>query len=181
MSETDKECVRLCLDGRPEMFRHLVSRYENALTKHLRALVSGEDEAVEAAQEAMVRAYFSLSKLEKHDAFYPWLLGIADRVSKEVVRKRRRAMALDEGTIPDRAEIAPEHDSDGDEALRLAVAALPAPLREVIQMRFYGNQTCAEMSGNLGVSLGTVTSRLSRAYSQLRETLRLHENRAEVD
>jgi DNA-directed RNA polymerase specialized sigma24 family protein len=60
---TDKECIRLCLGGRPEIFRHLVTRYESALIKHLAGRLGNADDAVEAAQEAMVRAYFALPKL----------------------------------------------------------------------------------------------------------------------
>ncbi len=50
-----------------------------------------------------------------------------------------------------------------------AVARLPDTYREVILLRFYGGQSCAEISRDLGVPLGTVTKRLSRAYALLRE------------
>jgi RNA polymerase sigma factor (sigma-70 family) len=58
-----------------------------------------------------------------------------------------------------------------DRDLGPAVAELPELYRQVILLRFYGNQSCAEISANLGVSLGTVTSRLSRAYLLLRKSL----------
>jgi RNA polymerase sigma-70 factor, ECF subfamily len=60
------------------------------------------------------------------------------------------------------------------------VAELPDAYKQVILMRFYGGQSCAEISHNLGVSLGTVTSRLSRAYTMLREVLHTHEQDAEI-
>jgi DNA-directed RNA polymerase specialized sigma24 family protein len=56
----DEEYVRLCLGGRPEMFRHLVVRYEAALIKHLTGRLGDANEAAEAAQEAIVRSYFAL-------------------------------------------------------------------------------------------------------------------------
>jgi hypothetical protein len=43
--------------------------------------------------------------------------------------------------------------------------------REVVLMRYYGGLSCAEIGGNLGVPVGTVTKRLSRAYAMLRESL----------
>jgi RNA polymerase sigma-70 factor (ECF subfamily) len=179
---TDEEYVRLCLGGRSEIFRHLVSRYEFALIKHLTGRLGDENEAAEAAQEAMVRSYFALPRLKKAGSFFPWLLGIADRVALEVRRARRRhptpldfqaASAL---TQPDLSV----HDSLSGPPLSQAVAELPEAYKQVILMRFYGNQSCAEISRSLGVSLGTVTSRLSRAYALLREALRTHEQHAEI-
>jgi RNA polymerase sigma-70 factor, ECF subfamily len=178
---TDEECVRLSRGGRPEMFRHLVVRYESALIKHLAGRLGDPDEAAEAAQEAMVRAYFALPKLRKAGSFFPWLLGIADRVAREARRaRRRRPASLDPEAVAGRTE--PEPTARGgleDPVLSHAVADLPEPYRQVIVMRFYGDQSCTEISRLLGISLGTVTSRLSRAYAMLRKELRIHEDPSE--
>jgi len=163
------------------MFRHLVLRYEVSLTKYLIGRLDNEDEAAEAAQETMVRAYFTLPKLRKADRFYPWLLGIADRVAREVRReRRRRAVQLDARLIPDQACTVTGPGNEPDWDLSRAMAELPEPYKQVILMRFYGGQSCAEIGRNLGVSLGTVTSRLSRAYALLREALSIHEQDVEA-
>jgi RNA polymerase sigma-70 factor (ECF subfamily) len=180
---TDEEYVRLCLGGRPEMFRQLIERYESALFKHLTGRLGDANEAAEAAQEAMVRSYFALPRLKKAGSFFPWLLGIADRVAREVRRARRRHPipldfeAVSALTQPDLSG----HDNPSGPELSQAVAGLPEAYKQVILMRFYGGQSCAEISRNLGVSLGTVTSRLSRAYAMLREALRTQEQDAEVE
>jgi RNA polymerase sigma-70 factor, ECF subfamily len=178
---TDEECVRLSLGGRPEMFRHLVVRYESALIKHVAGRLGDPVEAAEAAQEAMVRAYFALPKLRKAESFFPWLLGIADRVVREARRaRRRRPASLDLEAVSDRTEPEPPaRDGPADPVLSQAVADLPEPYRQVILMRFYGDQSCTEISHLLGISLGTVTSRLSRAYAMLRKELRIHEDPTE--
>ncbi len=170
MSLTDGDCVRLCLDGRPEIFRVLVARYEGPLIGFLAARL-GREEAIEAAQETMVRAYFALSKVRKPDSFFPWLLGIAERVAKETRRSRRQAALIAEATTRDGSVSGPERGDPLDTELSQAVAALPDPYRQVVLLRFHGGQSCAEISRNLGVSLGTITSRLSRAYALLRQDL----------
>ena len=179
---TDEDYVRLCLGGRPEMFRQLVIRYESALIRHLAERLGDGNEAAEAAQEAMVRAYFALPRLKKAGSYFPWLLGIADRVAREMRRaRRRRPTSLDFEFVSARAEpdlSAP--DGPSGPQLSEAVAELPETYKQVILMRFYGGQSCAEISRNLGVSLGTVTSRLSRAYTLLRQALRTHEQDAEI-
>jgi RNA polymerase sigma-70 factor (ECF subfamily) len=179
---TDEDCIRLCLDGRPEMFRQLVIRYESALIKHLAGRLGDENEAAEAAQETMVRSYFALPRLKKAGSFFPWLLGIADRVAREVHRARRRHPAsLDFEAVS--ALPQPDHampDGQLGPELGQAVAELPEVYKQVILMRFYGGQSCAEISRNLGISLGTVTSRLSRAYALLREALPTHQHNLEM-
>lgn len=120
----------------------------------------------------MVRAYFSLAKLRNTGAFSSWLLSIADRVAKESLRKRRsRGHSSGVEALQDRVEVEPSPAPELESDLIRAVAELPENLRQVILMRFYGDQSCAEIGRNLNVSLGTVTSRLSRAYSLLRGTL----------
>jgi RNA polymerase sigma-70 factor (ECF subfamily) len=177
---TDEELVRLCLNGQPEIFRKLIIKYENMIIKFLSSRLEDGNEVVEAAQEVMVRAYFALPKLRKATAFSSWILGIADRVAKETRRDRRHAGQLDAEAILGRLEAPPERGCRMDQELDRAVAALPDLHRQVILLRFYEGRSCAEISRNLRVSLGTVTSRLSRAYSQLRDMLREHDQDAEV-
>jgi RNA polymerase sigma-70 factor, ECF subfamily len=171
VSESDAEYVRLCLGERPDMFRHLVCRHEASLVAFLLSRLGNRGEAVEAAQEALVRAYFALPKLKKPEAFSSWLLGIADRVAMESRRKKQRASRRREEVVLDRFESSPASNREPDGQLGRAVADLPEAHRQVILLRFYGNQSCAEISRELGVSRGTVTSRLSRAYSLLRAAL----------
>lgn len=170
MPPEDHECVQFCLDGHPDAYRHLVERHQAPLMRYLGAMLGDAESAAEAAQEAFVRAYFTLPKLRKPQAFFSWLVGIADRVAKENRRAARRCPSADlehvkqpgteDGRLADwRSEV-------GD-----AVATLPEPYREVILLRFYGGRSCDEISRDLGVPLGTVTKRLSRAYALLRDRL----------
>ena len=127
-------------------------------------------EAAEAAQETFVRAYFALGKLNRPEAFFSWLLGIADRVAKEAARarSRRKNVALRD----DVAEPPPQRDDSATEQLSSAVAGLPELYRQVVLLRYYADMSCADISRHLHVPVGTVTKRLSRAYALLRQTLR---------
>jgi DNA-directed RNA polymerase specialized sigma24 family protein len=165
MSSDDRRDIALCLDGHPEAFRLLVQRHQGSLVSYLRVRMGNWDRAAETAQESLVRAYFALSRLRKHESFLPWLIGIAERVACESSRaETRERLALSErGRIPAPATPPP------DAALRAAVAGLPEPYREVVQMRYYGGLSCQEVAEALDLPLGTVTKRLSRAYVLLRE------------
>jgi RNA polymerase sigma-70 factor (ECF subfamily) len=169
MPPSDAECVRSCLDGHPEAFRHLVARYQTPLTRHVRFHLGEMGEAMEAAQETFVRAYFALGNLRKPESFFSWLLGIADRVCQET----RRAAMRHKSVSCDQLELAEatKPDPGARPAVTEAVTRLPDAYREVVVLRFYGGHSCADISRDLGVPLGTVTKRLSRAYVLLREQL----------
>lgn len=170
MSLPDHECVRSCLDGQPAAFRHLVERYQSPLRRCLSVRLGNAEAATEAAQETFVRAYFALSKLRKPAAFFSWLLGIAERVAKETRRAALRRRTVDWQQV-EPAQPAGRQETGSDSAVTEAVNGLPEVYREVVMLRFYGGQSCAEISRDLDVPLGTVTKRLSRAYGLLRERL----------
>lgn len=167
MNPSDRQTIAACLNGHPDEFRQLVRRYHPPLFSFLFAQFGTRQGAEEAAQETFVRAYFALARLADPDSFLPWLLGIAIRVAHEQrrteERQRRAAQALPEPSAPE--------STGQDGALANAVAALPAPYREVVVLRYYGGVSCAEVAERLGLPLGTVTKRLSRAYALLREAL----------
>ncbi|MGD0516426.1 MAG: sigma-70 family RNA polymerase sigma factor [Thermoguttaceae bacterium] len=170
MCSTDEQFIRDCLNGHPEVFRHLVSRHQAALLGYLRGRLCNEEEAAEAAQETFVRAYFALRGLHKLGSFFSWLVGIAERVVKETWRdeKRRQCVAFDD------RQMAETHTQSGDSPdtdVTEAVGRLPDAYREVVLMRYYGGLSCAEIGRDLGLPIGTVTKRLSRAYALLRECL----------
>lgn len=171
MSLSDEQCVRACLDDQPAAFRELVERYQAPLARYLFGRLGRAGDAAEIAQEAFVQAYFALRELRKPEAFLAWLFGIADRVVKEVDRAARRRRTVDLRPI-DPAEPASQRQTPAEDSIAEALARLPDTYREVIVLRYYGGHSCAEIGRDLGVPLGTVTKRLSRAYALLREQLR---------
>lgn len=163
----DRECIARCLNGSPDCFRHLVERYQSPLFSYLVGILGNRDGAEQAAQETFVRAYFSLSKLKKPESFFSWLLGIGKRVAKEQWRHEKRYCSTENLTSARASE--PESINDYD--LDSAIAKLPEPYREVILLRYYDDMSCAQVSEQLGIPIGTVTKRLSRAYMKLRKLL----------
>jgi len=167
MTENDQYYVEQCLDGRPDEFRHLIRRYQTAVTAYLTSKLGNKTNAEEAAQETFVRAYFSLADLKKRDSFSSWLLGIANRVAKEQLRNKHFSADVD---LLAEQQSRQQKSSD-DFELQRAFAQLPDSYREVILLRFYASQSCQQIAGNLNMPLGTVTKTLSRAYSELRRLL----------
>ena len=167
MTKSDNYIIEQCLDGRPDEFRHLIRRYQIAISTYLTSKLANKSNVEDAAQETFVRAYFGLKDLKKRESFSSWLLGIANRVAKEQLRNK--IQLVDTDYLSEQQN--PKQADSNDFELQRAFAQLPDSYREVILLRFYANQSCQQISVNLNMPLGTVTKTLSRAYSELRRLL----------
>ncbi len=103
----------------------------------------------------------------------PWLFGIANRVVKESRRAkgRERHQPLFEN-VPAQP---PVEQAVSDDSLQSSIAELDERYRQVVVLRYHGRMTCEQVARVLDLPLGTVTKRLSRAYSILREKLNSRE------
>jgi RNA polymerase sigma factor (sigma-70 family) len=172
MSDSTPYIVAQCLDGHPEAFQAVVRQYEAPLLSFLAGRLGDRHAAEDAAQETFVRAFFALRKLRSAAALWPWLLGIAQRVASEQRRARRRYQTAVGGVVRPAAGTVPDReDARVPFAVERALAALPRKYAEVVLLRYYAGMTCAEMGECLGLALGTVTKRLSRAHRRLRAVL----------
>lgn len=173
MNVNDGEYIQRCLAGQPDQFRHLVYRYQGPLVSYLAGRLGSLEQAEEAAQETFVRAYFGLNRLGKPESFLAWLIGIALRVLKEEQRLQHQRSVVARLW----AENRPEPELSEDYSLERAVGNLNEPYRQIVLLRYYSGCSCATISEQLGMPLGTVTKYLSRAYAMLRESLQSQDNR----
>ncbi len=176
--EKDLYYVTRCLDGHPDDFRYLVRRYQPILVAHLAGKLGNRDQAEEAAQESLVRAFFNMGNLKQPDKFFSWLLGIGERVAKEQQRKDKHRRQLEK--IHEAMSETARPELSLDFGLESAVTALPEPYHQVILLRYYGNLSCNEIVEQLGMPLGTVTKTLSRAYTMLRKSMQHSQDKIEV-
>jgi RNA polymerase sigma-70 factor (ECF subfamily) len=141
--------------------------------------VDGED----ATQEAIARAWQARSALRDEGALRPWLLRITVNVCRQWHRGRFGTHQRLTEPLPDDADIADAAfatigtDPGASDAmaaldLRQAVNALPSELRVIVALRFYGGMDSTEVGTALGIPQATVRTRLKRALTALRHTLR---------
>jgi RNA polymerase sigma-70 factor, ECF subfamily len=175
--ENDKYYVERCLDGHPDDFRHLVRRYQPVLLTYLVGKLGRRDWAEDAAQEALVRAYFNIGKLQRPESFYSWLLGIAQFVAKEQQKKELTRRKHESVRALAEVEETPEPDLPQNYGLKTVVAGLPETYRRVILLRYYGGLSCRQVAEQLDMPMGTVTVTMVRAYALLRNALQRQEMR----
>ena len=168
IDEFDKFYIQRCLDGHPDDFKHLVRRYKGPLMGYLAGHLGKTDLAEEASQEVFVRCYFGLSTLQNPLSFFPWMLGVANRVAKEQIRveQRERQAAEKLAQMPTRS------NENRDWPLAGTIAKLDDFYQQLILLRYYGGHSCKDVAAILNIPIGTVTKSLSRAFEKLREMLK---------
>ena len=114
------------------------------------------------------RAFGALDSFDETRPFAPWLKRIAANRAIDLLRRGQRLTALDHDVAWE--TVAPESREDLSAAVQ-AVAALDPQKRVVLVLRYWLDLSVEDIAGVLGVPVGTVASRLSRALSQLRHVL----------
>lgn len=127
--------------------------------------------AEDIAQDVFLALHQNLGRLESPSHIRHWLARVTSHRCIDEIRKRgyRRGPALDEVSEPGQS------DTDRDpllrQRLRQMVAALPAPARMMVLLRYQEEMELAEIARVLDVPVQTVKSRLHRALTLLREKM----------
>jgi RNA polymerase sigma-70 factor (ECF subfamily) len=180
----DVVVIQRVLGGDADAFRAIVGRYGSRLRGFCLARLGDADEADDAVQDVLLRAYRSLGTFRLGTSFASWLFAIAaNRVRTRRVRtSAREALAR---RAADAARIAPVSDPAdqavdriGREEVRRAVAGLSWPLRVVVELYYFAGLSAEEVAAALGLGREAVKSRLLRAR---RELARRATDRAQPD
>jgi RNA polymerase sigma factor (sigma-70 family) len=174
----DRELVARARDGDADAFGALVARHQQAAFRVAWLIARDPGEAEDAVQEAFVKAWRAMPRFRAEAPFRPWILRIASNEARNRARstRRRDALALREAAAVGTGDAAPSPEAaalsrDEAETLTHALDRLPERDRIVIAYRWLLDLSEAETAEILGVRLGTVKSRLSRALRRLREEL----------
>lgn len=127
--------------------------------------------AEDIAQEVFMRAFKSIEQLRDLSAERGWLLAITRNEFARWCRltAARRTTSTD-GDVTDPVE-AGEIDLERRDWVQAALEQLPVEFRAVVLMFYFEQLSYGEIAEGLGIPIGTVMSRLSRAKSQLKQCL----------
>jgi len=130
------------------------------------------DEAEDIVQEAVLRAFLSLSQLRDPLRFESWLCGIAINVAKMRLRRAALDRRVLGAAIGDPSP--PPEPPELLERIREAVEVLPPAQRDAVLLHYVDDLSCEEVAAVLGTTAGAVRVRLHRAREQLRRELAPH-------
>ncbi|MDA1006829.1 MAG: sigma-70 family RNA polymerase sigma factor [Verrucomicrobia bacterium] len=180
-SDPDYEFVQRAQDGDTRAFDELVIKYSRKLYGLVYNMTSNKEDTHDLLQDIFAKAYRSLRHFRGKSTFYTWIYSIAVNMSLNFLKKRKRrsGMSLDDvdtGIQNDPAFVDqghranPRHQSNIHELqkkLNEALQSLSDDHRAVVTMFDIQGMPHAEISKVLGVSEGTVRSRLYYAHQQL--------------
>lgn len=180
----DAQLVTRAQKGDRAAFGALVERYQERVLNLCYRRLNDRDLALDASQEAFLKAYRALPRFRAESRFYTWLFRIAINEATTIYRSRarRRAGSLDAETgegerIPEPAAgegFDPEADAlQGDEraVLMRAISELDDEQSQVVILRDVEQLSYQEVADVLEIPLGSVKSRLHRARTALKTLL----------
>lgn len=167
----DAGLIQQSLDGNPEAFGTLVTRYQHVMyTVALRMLGNAED-AQDVTQDAFVKAYRQLATFDSNYRFFSWMYRIVINESFNVIRSRHPQEPID-------VELAGNGDPfdsalavERQEQIEAALQRLTPEYRAVVVLRHYAGQSYGEIATALDIPEKTVKSRLYSARQLLGEML----------
>ncbi|MFB6871030.1 RNA polymerase sigma factor [Streptomyces sp. NPDC056323] len=163
--------------GDRDALGELYDEHAQAVYRYALRVTGNWAEAEDVVSSTFLEAWRSRERLNPDgDGLRPWLLGIATNIMRRNARTRRsRETALarvpERGAIPDFADDLVTHLADTEQlrAAHAALARLRRRDREVFTLVVWAGLDYAAAAEALGVAVGTVRSRLSRARTRLRE------------
>ena len=137
------------------------------LRRYARALVGDRATADDLVQDTLERAWAKLHLYRRGTDLRAWLFTVMHNVHVNRVRAARTTDPLDD-EMPELAQRAPQGDALMVRDLDRAITRLPAEQRAVLLLVTLEEMSYEQVAGTLGIPIGTVMSRLSRARDKLR-------------
>ena len=165
--------------GHPQTLHRLVERYHRPLVAYARTLLGDPERARDAAQDTLLKLC-QQNEQDYRDKIEPrqsaWLFTVCRNRCFDILRKERRmkptdTLSFDQQAASGNGPDAATEQLDDQHALLALVADLPGPQREVVQLRFQGGLTYAQISQVTGQSTSYVGVLLHQAMGTLRQQM----------
>jgi RNA polymerase sigma-70 factor (ECF subfamily) len=187
LRDPDADLVAACrepaAEGFEAAFEQLFARYRERVYAIAFRVVGNAVDAMDVVQESFALLFRKLHAFRGGSLFSTWLFRIVVNCSIDHRRKRDgngrvHAMSLDSGATmvdPVDESPSPEHRAQtvelGDQ-VQQAISLLSPKLRAILALRYLEDMSYDELAATLGLSLGTVKSRLARAHLALEAVVR---------
>jgi RNA polymerase sigma-70 factor (ECF subfamily) len=174
MDEKENRLVEMVLDGHPEAFEALVTPYRRSLLGLAYRLTANEEDAKEAAQEALLRAYRYLRSFDPGQSFRNWLLRILVNAAHKANRPGRLAVGLEDAPAPVETSPGPPARYQAKEfraRLTDCLGVLGKREREVFLLRDIEDRSIKETAEILHSSSVSVRVNLSSARRKIKNEM----------
>ena len=174
----ESHLVQRAVHGETVAFELLIDLYRPTLLSLAGRMLRNSDDAKDAVQETIVKAFRAIRDFEPSRPLRPWLCRICTNCCVDAVRSRRRVGdSLDdhEHTLHDPKACIDEKAGGAIRQGQLieAIGRLPEKYRRIIFMRHFKHMEVNEIAIELNKPEGTIKSWLFRARAMLKKDLRM--------
>ena len=180
--QQDDLLVHKAQKGDIEAFEELICAYEHRIYNIAYRMMGNPDDAMDVAQEALLKIYRSFKKFKNQSTFSTWIYRVTVNTCLDELRKKKKGFLLhlndEEGSGKDimdsSSDSLPEVSYERKErlkSLQKAILELVPDYRSVIVLRDIQGFSYEEIAEILHCPLGTVKSRINRARAELRKKL----------
>ncbi len=173
MTVTDAELVARVRRGDLDAYAELVGRHRVSLERYAFHLLGCREDAEDALQETLLRAYRAIGRCEQPDRFRAWVLRIL--INRCRTRQSRRDPLVSEAASTEALErISSPARADGSawrEEIQRALGAIAPDQREAFLLKHVEELSYEEIAAITGVTVPALKMRVSRACEHLRERL----------
>jgi RNA polymerase sigma-70 factor, ECF subfamily len=198
---SDHDLARLSLKGDKEAYKAIVERYQTRLAAAARDILKNNEDAEDVVQEAFVKAYLSLNNFQFKASLYTWLYRIVYNMCIDLLRKKKRRInnlklvghaemiysssenisvrsydAVNDTVEYEAADMRTPVDAmlekERNTVIKNSLNDISEDHRRVIVLREVEGMSYDEIADLIGVSKGTVMSRLHYARKRLQSVLK---------
>jgi RNA polymerase sigma factor (sigma-70 family) len=169
------ELIKAAQSGDRDALITLLREIETHVYRTAYYILGNEQDAMDAAQEALIRIYTKINSYEEKAQFKTWVQRIVTNLCIDKFRRSKPTVSIDEHDMSFTA-----HKTVEDEVMsayiakdiREAIDQLPAHHRSVVVLRYLQDFSYNEIAESLDLPINTVKSYLFRARQQLQTILR---------
>ena len=174
--------------GDENAFSALLERYEKMVYNLAFQYTQNREDAADVTQDTFIKLWRTLGSFRGDCSFTSWVFRITQNTALDYLRKQTTHQTIsltvddedtgDHGRERDLVDDSPAHDpaasaerTERSAILQSAIASLRADHREILVLRDMQGFSYTEIAQMLGLEMGTVKSRISRARLQIKEFL----------
>lgn len=169
-----QQLVKAAQNGDRDALITLLREIEHHVYRTAFYMLGNEQDAQDAAQEALIRIYTKIQSYEEKALFKTWVQRIVTNVCIDKFRKKKATVSIEEHNLVFTAEQTVEDailSADLAKEIETAIHKLPEHHRTVVVLRYLQDFSYNEIAESLDLPLNTVKSYLFRARQQLQTLL----------
>jgi RNA polymerase sigma-70 factor (ECF subfamily) len=174
--QTEAELIEACKQGDRDAFRDLFEAHKDRVYTIAFHYSGDEAMAHDVTQQVFLKLFTSINQFHENSQFTTWLYRIVANACTDEHRKRRRFVPFSpeievRTMVGKSSQEETYHRRQVADSVRGAIGELTPKLRLPILLKYVEGLSYDEIAESLGLSIGTVSSRLNRGHKMLARKL----------